>query len=661
MNKPGRAPGGAPLQQIAQLIAAGRLDAAGQQLQLILRKTPLNSDALRLLGDVLLLRGQHEAAFDTYQRSLSLRVSFDALLGMAGAAEKLRRFDVAEQGYRSLIRMNPKAGEPYYRLAAVLSQQVDKAEEVIGLLTKSISLDWRVKASYMMIGHVAHKSLKNIDMAYNAFQKALEIDPDYIDALLELAGLYMAYNRIEEAGKLLRKAIELDPTRSDLYQSFSLSLLSLGKHEECHQLLQQAVALSPDQPGVYSAYLFSTNYSDTILTPQQWFDEHLKFNAVVDALAKPLPPFANVPDPQRKLRIGFVSADLRGHSVAYFFQPLLQQLDRQQFEVYCYYNNRRSDDTTEAMQRLADGWRNVATMTDEEMALQIRADAIDLLVDLGVHTGDNRLPVFAWRPAPVQFTWLGYAATSGMRSIDYILSDRYYTPDAAAARYCAEKPALLQGYRVFRASAEMNVPVETLPALRNGYLTFGSFNNFIKISTDVLSLWVELLQQVPDARLVMIVQARESIEYVQDFFAQRGIAPQRVQVHWKLRFDKFLALHNEVDIALDTWPFGGLTTTLHGMWMGVPILTLAGERMLSRSGLSLLAPLGLDRDFVAYSCAEYVQKAQQWSRQIPQLAELRAGLRQRLQQSILMDEPGFARDFESRMRACWSEWCAKQK
>ncbi len=221
--------------------------------------------------------------------------------------------------------------------------------------------------------------------------------------------------------------------------------------------------------------------------------------------------------------------------------------------------------------------------------------------------------------------------------------------------------ALLQGYRVFRASAEMDVPVETLPALRNGYLTFGSFNNFIKISTDVLSLWVELLQQVPDARLVMIVQARESIEYVQDFFAQRGIAPQRVQVHWKLRFDKFLALHNEVDIALDTWPFGGLTTTLHGMWMGVPILTLAGERMLSRSGLSLLAPLELDRDFVAYSRAEYVQKAQQWSRQIPQLAELRAGLRQRLQQSILMDEPGFARDFESRMRACWSEWCAKQK
>lgn len=658
MNRQGQPPNTGASQQIARMIAAGQLEPAEQQLRMMLRKTPLNGDMWRLLGEVLFIRGQYPQAFDAYQRSFNLRNSAEALAGMAGSAEKLCDFEAAVQCYRALIRLNPKAGEPHYRLAAVLSRQEGKTEEVIQSLERSIGLGWRVRESCLMIGYLAQTLLQNFDLAFNAYQKVLELTPGDPDALIKLAGLHLDVGRVDDAMVLLQRVMAIAPTRSEPYQMAGAALLNQGRHEDSLQMLHRALELTPDDPRAYSGYLFTTNYTDR-LPHQQWFEQHLLFNSLVDRLARPATAFGNTPDPARKLRIGFVSADLRHHSVAYFFLPLLQHCDRTQYELVCYYNNLKPDAVTEQMRQLADGWRDVAALGDEELANLIRSDGIDLLVDLGNHSPENRLPVFAWRPAPVQLSWLGYAATTGMRSIDYILTDRYYTPDADAAAFCAEKPAWLNSYRVFRASQAMQVPVAPLPALRNGYLTFGSFNNFTKITAELMLLWVTLLHQIPDARLIIVVQAKESLDYVREFLTSRGIGAERLQVLARLKFDEFLALHGQVDIALDSYPFAGLTTTIHGLWMGVPAITLAGERMLSRSGLSLLAPLGLE-EFVAYSPEEYLQRAQYWAGQLPRLAEIRSGLRERLQQSILMDEPGFARDFEACLRQCWQEWCRPQ-
>lgn len=658
MGKQGNTPVNPALHKVTQLIQAGQLDPAEQQLRQVLRKTPLNAEAIRLLGDVLFCRGNYPAAFDAYQRSFNLRASFEALSGMAGAAEKLGDLAAAEQCYRAAIRHFPQAGEPHYRLAAVLSRLPERTGEVIESLQRAIGLGWRVRESYLMIGQLAHSLLQDFDLAFHAYQQLLAREANDVDALAKLAGLYLDVGRIDLAWPLLMQAIERDPTRSGVYSMAGMSLLNRGRHQESLDYLRRAVTLAPDEPLAHSSYLFASSYTDQLPNAQREAEHH-QFSELADRLAGPVAEHANLADPARRLRLGIVSADLRHHSVAYFLLPLLEHYDRSQLELICYASQRKTDEVSDAMRALVDGWHNVAQLSDAELAGLIRSHGIDLLLDLGNHSPDNRLPVFAWRPAPVQLSWLGYASTTGMQRIDYLLTDRYYTPDVARSG-SVERPAMLETYRVFRPSAAMQLPVGPLPALRNGYLTFASLNSFIKIAPDLLALWAELLLQLPSARLIVMVQAPESVASVQDFFASRGIAAERVEVHSRLKLDAFLALHDRVDIALDSYPFGGMTTTVHSLWMGVPTLSLAGERMLSRSGLSLLAPLGLAEGFVVTSREAYLQHACDWSRQLAPLAELRAGLRERLQQSILMDEPAFARDFAATLRRCWQEWCASR-
>lgn len=648
------------LQPIAQLLASGHVDAAEQQLRLLLRKTPQHADAQCMLGDVLYNRGNFPAAADAYQRSLSLRVSAASLRGLGAVAEATRQYDAAESCYRHWGRLDPASGEASYRLAAVLNRSPGKAEEVIQQLTAAIAKGWRVQESYLLIAHLARQALKNYDMAYNACRQVLALNPGNIDAMLLLADLYIANNYIQEARDLLQQAIQLNPQRGDIYQVLSNALLKVGRHDECLQLLRQAIELAPGNLAVYSNYLFASNYTETT-SQEQTRAVQMHYEQLVNTQAGPLESHKNSPDPARKLRLGIVSADLREHSVAYFVEPLLRHLDRSNFDVYCYYSKLKRDTVTDQLQQLADYWRDVAQLNDVELAQQIRVDGIDLLFDLSNHSADNRLSMFARRPAPVQLSWLGYASSTGLSRIDYIISDPYYTPDASDTPFCSEQPLLLQTYRAFTPSAALQLPVTPLPAEKNGYLTFGSFNSFVKISGDVLQLWAELLLRLPDAKLILIVQGHESIDYVKEFFSARGVDSSRLQLFTKLPLAEFLALHHQVDIALDTFPFAGMTTSMHGLWMGVPMLTLAGERMLSRSGLSLLAPLGLAETFVAGTRAEYIDKALYWAQHIPQLAALRQQLRDNLINSPLMDGAAFSRDLEQQLRRCWQRWCQAQQ
>jgi predicted O-linked N-acetylglucosamine transferase (SPINDLY family) len=312
---------------------------------------------------------------------------------------------------------------------------------------------------------------------------------------------------------------------------------------------------------------------------------------------------------------------------------------------------------TDRLRNLADGWREIATLSDEQLVDLVRTDKIDVLVDLSGHTDLERLAAFAWRPAPVQFSWLGYVATTGMQSIDYIFTDKYFTPDQEAEKFYTEKPVYLPVYRVFRPEAELEI--KPLPGLKNGYITFGSFNNFLKLNNNVLELWADLLNQVPNSRFAVIVSAKGAAEYVTNFFGSRGISEDRLMIFNQLSMSHFLQLHWHVDLALDPFPFNGATTSFHGLWMGVPMISMVGPRVVSRSGLSLLAPLGLE-EFVVHSPAEYIEKAKYWANNLDRLAEIRDGLRARLKKSPLLDEIEFTRNFEAGFRRCWQEWCATQ-
>lgn len=641
--------------QTLSLLQAGQLEKAKTLLQSSIAKIPLKAEAYILLGKIHARMNDFSAAAEAFQSSLAYRMSIDALTGLADVAAMMQSFDVTEKCLRSVIKLNPKNGSAYYNLAIALQEQGKSPEEVIRSLDQAISLGYRQVEAYNMIGHAA-RNMGNRDLSRAAFLHALEIDPKHMPSILALAHLYWMYSHPELAMELMAKAMEIDNKRAEVFQLLSCSFMQLGKHDECRKMFLRALELAPDNLSVWNDYLMSTNYSDA-LSKREWFDEHEKFGRKIQAMVSPFAEYLCQRTPDKKLRIGYVSADFRNHAVALFFEPVIARHDRQQFEVYCYYNHASSDATTERLKEMADCWRTVRNLSDEELAQQIHDDAIDILVDLSGHTADNRLPIFARKPAPVQMTWLGYVVTTGMSSIDYIFTDRYYTPDAEAESYYSEKPVYLSTYRVFRPEAE--IPVGELPALAKGYVTFGSFNNFIKITEQVLELWARLLNEVANSRLSIIVSAKESVDYVKRFFAERNIEEGRLMVFNRLTMGHFLQLHNHVDVALDTFPFTGFTTSFHGLWMGVPTITLVGNRIVSRTGLGLLAPLGLE-DFAAYSQDEYVEKAKYWAANLDRLAETRSGLRDRLKSSVLMDELGFVRDFEDAFRRCWHEWCAKQ-
>lgn len=644
------------LNLIKRCIANGQLAQAERMARDILRKQPTASDALRMLGDVCYLRTEFQAAFDFYQRAIALRASFENVQALAVAAEMQRMFDTAEKNYHILLQINPAHADTYYRLAEVILAGGGAVGEAVTLLRLAVEKGFPIDKGMTRIGYLAQWMLNDRNMARSAYLQALDSNPAYIDAMLNLAILYWMNNHVNEAMLLMQQAMELSPDRADIYQVFSASLLKAGQHKECHEFFQKAIVLAPENPVIYSSYLNSLNCSD-LLTQPEWFAEHRKYNQIVVAKAKPFLTHDNLADPTRRLRVGYVSADLRHHSVASFFEPLIANHNREKFEIFCYYNNHAKDAVTDRIKSMADHWCDCILLTDEELVAKIRADKIDLLVDLTGHTADSRLPVFAWKPAPVQFTWLGYGPTTGVKAIDYIFVDHHYVANDDEAQYFVEKPVFLQNYRVFQMPADL--PVKPLPALHNGYVTFGSFNSFVKVSHSLLSLWADILNRVPDSRLSIIIESVETTRSVKEYFLSRGIAEERLMLFNKLRYDHFLQLHYYVDIALDTYPFNGFTTSFNGLWMGVPMLTLRGQRMASKTGGGMLTPLGL-QEFIANSAEEYVEKACQWASRLPQLAEIRNDLRGRMQKSTLMDNVSFACDFENILRDCWVRWCAEK-
>lgn len=658
MKRSSIAKGQAELAQIVQLLQSHQIELAEKKARALLAKMPQNADAWRLLGDALFACADYRQAFDAFQQSLTRRMTVETLLAMAAAAHELKAFDTEENCLRHAIKANPRLGCVYYRLALALDAQSRKPDEMIPLLEKAIALGECVASAYAMIGHLAQHQMNDRDLARNAYLGALDAAPDYLPAITGLAELYWSNNHLDEAMALAHRAMSAGADAAHVYQMLSNSLLLLGRHEECIRMFRQAIEMAPDDLRVMTAYLFATNYSDT-LSGDEWLSEHRKFGEKADAQARPFNEYPLLSaDPERKLRIGYVSGDLRhNHPVTYFFEPILECHDRERFEIYCYYNYGHDDEATKRLKQLSDGWCDVTRMSNEQMANQIRDDRIDVLVDLSGHTGFERLAVFAWKPAPVQFTWLGYVATTGMSSIGYTFTDKYYTPDQTAEQYYVEKPVYLPVYRVFRPVGELEV--KPLPALDNGYITFGSFNNFLKLNHEVLELWAELLRQIPDSRFAVIVNAKESIDYVKQFFGSRGISEDRLLIFTRLNMSHFLQLHWHVDLALDPFPFNGATTSFHGLWMGVPMISMIGQRVVSRTGYSLLGPLGLE-EFVARTPTEYIDKAKYWAANLDRLAEIRAGLRERLKRSPLLDEAAFTRSFEAGFRNCWREWCAGQ-
>lgn len=555
---------------------------------------------------------------------------------------------------------------------------------------QALALDPTLAVAHFNLG-IALRSQKNFMDACQAFKRATELLPNYSEALDALAHAYIALYDWQNAVKVLNEIIAIWPHKAEMYSNLGTVYLAMGRMQDAidayeHALklnprigmalnslgtaymgcgdfgqaercYRQCLAANPADLRARSNLLMLLNYmpdSDAAAV----FEEHLEWGRVAGKLVKPLEP-VTPDDPQRRLRIGYLSPDFREHSVAAFIEPLLKHHDRTQFEVCCYSYLPRPDDTTLRLKKSVDLWRDIDTLSDPDTARLIREDRIDILIDLVGHTGNNRLGVFAAKPAPVQMTYLGYPNTTGLQSIDYRITDSVADPLGEDAYY-SEKLLRLEGGFICYQPDPRAPEVAPLPALNKGYITFGSFNNYSKINQEVLQLCAEVLKRVPDSRLLLKcpaltdAHARERITHDMQTL---GIGAERLDLlgHTKTR-SEHLALYARVDIALDTFPYNGTTTTCEALWMGVPVLSLAGKRHAGRVGASLLNAIG-HPEWIATTPEGYIATAADLATDLSRLQAARAGLRQQLLTSPLCDAERLSCGIESAYRDMWRHWC----
>ena len=493
-----------------------------------------------------------------------------------------------------------------------------------------------------------------------AFREALAITPDDPGQLTNLGNILAAQRRYDGARQCYERVLALDPKLAGAYSNLGTVWQSLGDNDRAIDWHRQALDRDPTLVPVWSNLAAAMTYSLT-RSPAEVRSALSEFD---EKVARPLhdaQPHGNDPNPQRRLKIGYVSPDFRKHAVAYFALPLLEGHNKAQVEVFCYHNHLQNDEWTTRFKSAADHWRVAVAMSDAQLATQIRADGIDILIDLAGHTENNRLLTFAMKPAPVQVTWMGYVTTTGMTAMDWRITHADADPAGCDADY-AEKLVRLPGTMwCYRPLPDMPA-VSPAPTFTKGHITFGSFNRYSKNSTAVLAAWADILNRVKDSRLLICVPEGEIRQQMAQFFNERGIDPARIDAFAKVDHPTFWKLHGEVDIALDPFPFGGGTTTCETLWLGVPLITCTGKaggdfapRFASRMGYAFLNNIG-HPELAADSIADYIDKAVALANDRERLTTLRQILRNQMASAPLTDEKRFVQEMETAYRSMWLEW-----
>ena len=488
--------------------------------------------------------------------------------------------------------------------------------------------------------------------AVHELEAILALKPDWIEALYNYGTTLMALKRDADAEAALRRVLRLNPTFAMAYRMIGSLLHKQGRIEELIELCEAGRRALPSSFDLESFELFALNFSDSV-SADVLFERHVAFGRRLEAGSPRRFRFRERRGAKRPLRIGYVSADLSYHPVGLFLLPVLEHHDRAKIEAYCYATGPQVDDFTHRLRGAAHAWREGHALADDELADRIYADGIDVLVDLAGHSGVSRLGVFAQKPAPVQASWLGYLGTTGLTRIDYRITDRYCDPAGLTERRHTEAllrlPATQWCYRPF---VDLE-PATHAPVERNGSITFGSFTQTAKLSPTTLALWARLFEALPDARLLVAgVAPGAATARLRARLASAGIVASRIELEPFLPVADYLRLYDRVDIALDPLPYSGGTSTCDALWMGVPVITLPGERPASRSAASILASLGL-QDWIADDADDYLARAVRFAADTRVVGDLRRSLRPRMRASPLTDEARFTRHLEDAFERMW--------
>lgn len=580
-------------------------------------------------------------------------------LAIALEHHRAGRLDLAEEICSRMLRGKPDHSEAL-NLAGVIACERGRHEEAIDHLRRAIGAAPHESRFYNNLGEVYRRS-RRLAEAVACYRRAVELQHDYGHAHYNLGLVLHSQGKLDEAVSCYQTALRLEPLNVSAYNNLGNAWVDEGRPTEARACFEQALRLKPDFAGAHSS-LLSLMQCQPDVTPADLAKAHAQFEA---AHARSLRSFyhrhENLRDPERAIRLGFVSADLGRHPVGYFLIRPLEHLDRSRFEILCYSDRDSSDDMTARFRRVAARWHDTRGLDDERLAAQVRSDRVDILFDLAGHTGRNRLLVFARKPAPIQVTWIGYEGTTGLRAIDYLVADRHLVPPNAEAYYCEQVLRMPDSYVCYDPPREAP-PVGPLPATAAGVVTFGSFNNPAKITPRVCAVWAAILRRLPRSRLVLKYRGFDSPTWqsrLRSFFQDQGIAADRVEGVAHCPYSQYLASYNAIDIALDPFPFNGGVTTCDALWMGVPVITCPGETFASRHGLSHLAPIGIT-ETIASALDKYVDVAVRLAQDVPRLAETRAGLRQRMAHSPLCDGQRFAAQLARLLRDVWRDWCSQE-
>lgn len=634
---------------------AGKFDAAIASCERAIAMAPGNPFYYNNLGLALNAQGRAEEAIAAFKKALSIHPASAGTLNNLGIALKQQgRLDDTIEVYRTAISLAPGMPQLHSNLSSALLER-GKIRESIESGERAVSIDPNYPEAHYNWGN-ALKADGRLDEAVQCYGRALVLKPDYPEALNNLGIAQCEQGRLTEAIANFNHALSI---KSDYLSHNNLgnAFRDEGRLDEAVASYRKALSIKPDYAEGHSNLLFTMQFDPAGSPPERALEEAQRFAAQFEEPLKAFwQPHRNLRDPERRLKVAYMSPDFRRHPVAYFVEPVLAKHDKHQVEIFCYYNHVQHDEITDRLARYADHWFDCRNLTDTQLAEHIRASEIDILVDLAGHTAHNRLLTLARKPAPVQITYVGYPGTTGLAAMDYRLTDRYADPVGSESSYTEKLLRLPDSLWCYRPGASMPA-ITPLPALKNGYITFGSFNHYNKIDRHCVELWSKVLMAVPDSRLMIAtVPAGESKQRLVEQFAAHGITLERLDLHGKLPRDEFHRILQQADIALDPVTVNGATTTCETLWLGVPTLSLVGNRFLERAGLSLLNAAGLP-GLAAASPQEFINIAAGLSRNPPKLAQLRESLRARMAASPLVDEFKFTRALEKIYRDVWITWC----
>ncbi len=635
---------------------SGRFEGAAQHYRRAVALEPDHAEAHNQLGILAVQERDLVAAESHYRAAIAARPDYpEALLGLATILQAREEYAPALAACERALAARPDYPEAGIARGILLAR-LGRAQDAVAQLHSALA-SHPDAAGYEVLAEVCYEATQDYKEALGACDAALALDPSYAPARRQRARIWSKVGNNEAAKAECRELLAADPRDAESWQLLAQAMYRQGRPAESRECYGEVLKLRPGDPAAQSNRLFFLNYADSC-TPNELFRAHREWGAALEAAVSPLPP----PAPgacERRLRVGYLSPDFRRHSVSFFLEPILRRHDHEQFEIYAYaaLKPQLADEVTDRLRGLCDHWRDVAALSDREAAERIRQDGVDILVELAGHSGNGRVRVAAFRPAPVQVSYLGYPTTTGLSSIQFRLTDAMADPPGQEHFYSEQLLRLPRGFLCYQPPEDAPECAPP-PAGATGRVTFGSFNNLAKVSDAVIARWSEILRRVAGSRLLLKNKSLfdpAAADHTRARFAAHGIGPERLElIGWTRTVRDHLGLYDRVDIALDTFPYNGATTTCEALWMGVPVITLAGDRHAARVGASILSHLGRP-EWIARDGDDYVDRAVRLAGDPDRLSGLRAVLREQVRRSPLCDAVRFTRDLEAIYRTLWTE------